>query len=54
MTLEYLNKQKELYKHKQNYFKNVEFNVLAEDFQRIVDLIGEMENYVKEKENGKV
>ena len=53
MTLEYLNEQKIKYQQKQNYFKKVEFNVLAADFQEIVDLIGEMENYIKEKENGK-
>lgn len=52
MTLEYLKEQKEKYQKKQNYFQKVEFNVLATDFQGIVDLIGEMENYIKEVENG--
>jgi hypothetical protein len=54
MTLEYLNEQKMNYQQKQTYFKNIGFDILASDFQGIVDLIGEMENYIKEKENGKV
>ena len=52
MTLEYLAEQKEKYQQKCQYFKNMEFDRLAADFQGIVDLIGEMENYIKEKENG--
>lgn len=46
MTLEYLNEQKEKYQQKQTYFKNIGFDALATDFQGIVDLIGEMENYI--------
>ena len=53
MTLEYLIEQKAKYQDKANYFKGMEFNNLATDFQGVVDLIGEMENYMKEKENGK-
>lgn len=53
MTLEYLNEQKTKYQQKHDYFKNLEFNTLAAEFQGVVDLIGEMENYIKEKENGK-
>ena len=53
MTLEYLNEQKEKYQQKQSYFKNIGFDTLAADFQGIVGLIGEMENYIKEKENEK-
>ena len=53
MTLEHLNEQKLKYKQKHDYFKNLEFDTLATDFQGVVDLIGEMENYIKEKENGK-
>ena len=46
MTLEYLKEQKEKYQQKQSYFKNLDFNVLAVDFQNIVSLIGEMENHI--------
>ena len=53
MTLEYLAEQKLKYQDKINYFKNIEFNNLAAEFQNIVDLIGKMESYIKEKENGK-
>lgn len=52
MTLEYLNEQKTKYQQKLGYFSNIGFDNLAADFQGIVDLIGEMENYIKEKENG--
>jgi hypothetical protein len=52
MTLEYLNEQKTKYQEKQTYFSNIGFEHLAEDFQGIVDIICEMENYIKEKENG--
>ena len=54
MTIEYLDEKKTYYKSKSNYFKNLGFDTLAADFQSVVDLIGEMENYIKEKENGKV
>ena len=53
MTLDYLNEQKIKYQQKRDYFQRLEFNNLASDFQGVVDLIGEMENYIKEKENGK-
>lgn len=49
MTLEYLNEQKTKYQQKHDYFKNLEFNTLAAEFQGVVDLIGEIENYIKEK-----
>ena len=52
MTLEYLAEQKEKYQQKQSYFKNIGFDVLTTDFQGVVDIIVEMENYIKEKENG--
>lgn len=54
MTLEHLNEQKEKYLEKVEYFKRISFDHLAADFQGIVDLIEEMEEYIKEKENGKV
>ena len=54
MTLEYLAEQKSKYQDKTIYFKNMSFDNLATDFQGVVDLIGKMEEYIKEKENGKV
>jgi hypothetical protein len=54
MTIEHLKEQKEKYQQKQIYFKNIGFDVLAADFQGVVDLISEMEDYIKETENGKV
>jgi hypothetical protein len=41
------------YQKKTEYFKKINFDNLPTDFQGVVDLIGEMENYIKEKENGK-
>ena len=52
MTIEYLSEQKTKYQQKSEYFKNIGFEHLATDFQDVVDLIGKMENYIKEKENG--
>ena len=52
MTLEYLAEQKSKYQEKVEYFHNINFNRLANDFQGIVDLIAEMEEYLKETENG--
>lgn len=52
MTLEYLDEQKLKYQSKADYFKNVGFDNLAAEFQSVVDLIGEMEDYIKEKDNG--
>ena len=52
MTLEHLNEQKIYYQQKSNYFKNLGFEHLVEDFQGVVDLIGKMEDDIKEKENG--
>ena len=54
MTLEYLAEQKLNYQEKADYFKSIEFDVLATEFQNVADLIGEMEEYIKEKENGQV
>lgn len=51
MTLEYLNEQKMKYQKKIEYFQKINFDNFAADFQGVVDLIGEMENYIKEKEN---
>lgn len=52
MTIEYLSDKKTYYEDKYDYFKNIGFDTLATDFRCVVDLIGEMENYIKEKENG--
>lgn len=51
MTLEYLAEQKLKYQNKADYFKSIGFDNLAAEFQGIVSLIGEMEDYIKEKEN---
>lgn len=52
MTLEYLAEQKTKYQSKVDYFKSIEFDGLSAEFQGVVDLIGEMEDYIKEKNNG--
>ena len=52
MTLEYLTDQKEKYQQKQKYFNDLSFDNLAAEFECVVDLIGEMEDYIKERENG--
>lgn len=54
MTLEYLAEQKAKYQEKADYFKKIEFDGLAAEFKGVVDLIGKMEEYIKEKENAKV
>ena len=54
MTLEYLAEQKVKYQDKTKYFKSVGFDNLATEFQGVVDLIGKMEDYIKEKDNGEV
>lgn len=45
--------RKTQYEEKYNYYRNIGFDTLAAEFQGIVNLIEEMENYIKEKENGK-
>ena len=49
MTLEYLEKQKEKYQNKLDYFLAIGFDNLANSFQGVVNLIAEMEEYIKEK-----
>lgn len=51
MTLEYLREQKEKYQQRREYYNRLAFERLTADFQGVVDLISEMENYLKEKEN---
>jgi hypothetical protein len=46
MTLEYLNEQKVKYQQKVEYFTKIGFDILAADFQGVVELISEMENYI--------
>lgn len=48
MTIEHLLEKKTYYERRYNYFKNLEFDILAADFQGIMDLIGKMENYIEE------
>ena len=48
MTLEYLNEQKLKYQQKQEYFNKLNFDRLSNDFKEVVDLISEMEKYIKE------
>jgi hypothetical protein len=52
MTLERLEEQKTKYQQKADYFHRLEFYTFAAEYQEIVVLIEEMENYIKEKENG--
>lgn len=52
MTLEYLAEQKLKYQGKVDYFTSIGFDNLATEFQGVVNLIGEMEVYIKEKDNG--
>lgn len=52
MTLEYLAEQKLKYQDKADYFKSIGFDNLASEFQGIVNLISEMEDYIKERDNG--
>ncbi len=48
MTLEYLNEQKLKYQQKQEYFNKLTFDRLSNDFKEVIDLISEMEKYIKE------
>ena len=52
MTLEYLAEQKVKYQNRADYYKNIGFDNLAAEFQGTVDLIGEMEEYMRGTENG--
>lgn len=50
MTLEYLEQQKEKYESKVQYYSALSFDTLSNHFQSVVDLIGEMEDYIRENE----
>ena len=52
MTLEYLAEQKAKYQSKVDYFSKMEYDRLTTDFKGMVDLIGKMEEYIKENEDG--
>jgi hypothetical protein len=51
ITLEYLQEQKEKYEKKAKYFKNIDFEILSADYQGVVDLIEQIEQFVKEKQS---
>ena len=53
MTLEYLAEQKAKYQSKVDYFSRMDYDHLTDDFKGVVVLIGEMEEYLKENEDGK-
>ena len=48
MTKEYLTEQKTKYQERLDYFKKLGFDVLASEFQGMVDLIEEMEKHIEE------
>ena len=47
MTKEYLTERKTKYQERQDYFKKLGFDILAADFQGVVDLIEKMEEFLK-------
>ena len=53
ITLEYLVEQKTKYQNKVNYFSKMDYDHLTADFQSVVNLISEMEEYIKEQNDGK-
>ena len=53
MTLEFLNEQKQKYQQRAEYFKKMEFDILAADFQSVVVLISEMEKFLNKEELNK-
>ena len=50
ITLEYLAEQKAIYQTRIEYFTNLGFDILATDFQGVLDLISNIEECIKEKE----
>jgi hypothetical protein len=48
MTKEYLEEQKAKYQERLDCFKKLGFDVLASDFQGVIDLISEMEKYMED------
>lgn len=51
MTKEHLTEQKTKYQERRDYYKKLGFDVLASDFQGVVDLIEEMEKHMEESTN---
>ena len=51
MTKEYLEEQKAKYQERLDYYKKLGFDVLASDFQGVIDLINEMEKHMEENAN---
>ena len=51
ITLEYLQEQREKYAKKAKYFKNIDFEILSTDYQGVVDLIDQIEQFIKEKQS---
>lgn len=51
MTKEYLAEQKAKYQERRDYYKNLGFDVLASDFQGMIDLIEAMEKHMEEYED---
>jgi hypothetical protein len=49
MTKEYLAEQKAKYQERRDYYKKLGFDVLASEFQSMVDLIEEMERNINEQ-----
>lgn len=48
MTKEYLTERKTKYQERHDYYKNLGFDVLASEFQGMVDLIEEIEKHMEE------
>lgn len=48
MTKEYLAEQKVKYQERRDYYKKLGFDVLASEFQGVVDLIEEMDKHMEE------
>ena len=51
MTKEYLEEQKAKYQERRDYYKKLGFDVIASDFQGVIDLINEMEKRVEDSTN---
>lgn len=49
ITLEHLQDQREKYEKKAKYFKNIDFEILSTDYQGVVDLIEQIEQFIKKK-----
>jgi hypothetical protein len=53
ITNEHLTEKKAKYQERADYYKKLGFDVLEVEFNGIVQLIEEMEEYLKENDNGK-